>query len=173
MKRSMSMFVLLVAAVAIPMGCTPEATKKMESMGGQAASKAKDSAGDMVKTTGMSDMLSKATGALASVEGGSEMLNSVTETFAKATSTFKGIIDVDSATAALPDINKLTETFGGFSDMFSKLPDAAKNAVSGVFTSALGDLKPIIDQVLAIPGVEAILKPAIEALLGKIGSFKA
>lgn len=173
MKRSFSAFVLLGSAVAVSMGCTPEATKKMESMGSEATSTAKTATGDMAKATGTSDVLGKVKDALGSVEGGSDMLKSVTETFAKATATFKGVTDVDSATAALPDITKLTESFGGFTEMFGKLPDAAKSAVAGVFTSALGDLKPILDKVLAIPGVDSILKPAIDALLAKIGEFKA
>ena len=173
MMRSISVFASLATALAVSMGCTPEATNKIEKMGTEDASTAKSAAGDMADATGMSDMLSKAKDALSSVEGGSDMLKSVTETFAKATSTFKGVTDADSATAALPDIDKLTESFGGFSEMFGKLPDVAKTAVIGVFTSALGDLKPILDKVLAIPGVESILKPAIDAMLAKIGSFKA
>ena len=169
MKRSICLFVMLMTTIVFPMGCTPETAKDM---GKDMAGKAKD-AGDMAKAAGMPDMLGKAQDALKSVEGGSDMLKSVTETFAKATSTFKGVTDADSATAALPEIGKLTESFGGFSDTFSKLPDSAKGAVSNVFKSALGDLKPILDKVLAIPGVESILKPAIDALLAKLGSFKA
>jgi hypothetical protein len=177
MKRSFGFCVVLMSLVSIPIGCSPEAVKESaantQAAAGQMAEKAKAAAGDMANATGLADLMGKAQEALKSVEGGSDMLKNVSETFAKATTTFKGVIDADSATAALPDITKLTESFGGFSDMYGKLPDAAKNAVSSVFTSALGDLKPILDKVLAIPGVEAILKPAIDALIEKIGSFKA
>ncbi len=181
MKRSFGFCVVLMSLVSIPMGCSPEAAKEMgkesaasaKAAADKMAEKTKAAAGEMASATGLGDLMGKAQDALKSVEGGSDMLKNVSEAFAKATSTFKGVTDADSATAALPDISKLTESFGGFSDMYGKLPDAAKSAVSSVFTSALGDLKPILDKVLAIPGVEAILKPAIDALLEKIGSFKA
>ena len=70
-------------------------------------------------------------------------------------------------------MDKLTESFGGMSEMFGKMPDAAKSALAGVFQSSLKQLQPIIDKVLAIPGVEAVLKPAIDALMSKLGNFKA
>ena len=181
MKRSFGFCVVLMSLVSIPMGCSPEAVKEMskeskanaKAAADKIAEKTKEAAGEMASATGLADLMGKAQDALKSVEGGSDMLKNVSETFAKATSTFKSVTDADSATAALPDISKLTESFGGFSDLYGKLPDAAKSAVSSVFASALGDLKPILDKVLAIPGVEAILKPAIDALLEKIGSFKA
>lgn len=58
-------------------------------------------------------------------------------------------------------------------DMFGKLPEGAKSAVAGIFQSSIGELKPIIAKVMAIPGVEAVLKPAIDAMLSKLGAFKA
>jgi len=181
MKRSFGFCVVLMSLVAVPMGCTPEAVKDMGKEGSasakaaarQMAEKTKAAPGEIASATGMADMMGKAQDELKSVEGGSDMLKNVSETFAKATATFKGVTDADSATAALPDISKLTESFGGFSDMYGKLPDAAKSAVSSVFASALGELKPIIDKVLAIPGVEAILKQPVDGMLEKIGSFKA
>ena len=60
----------------------------------------------------------------------------------------------------------MTNKFGG-------LPAAAKTAVAGIFESSLGELKPMLEKLLAIPGVEAILKPAIDALMEKLGAFKA
>ncbi len=173
MKRSLSLCVFLSALSAVQLGCSPEAANKMDTMGKDLPGKAKGAAGEMAKATGMDEMMGKATDALKSVEGGSDMLKSVTETFTKMTSKFSGITNADSATAALPDISKLTETFGGFTETFGKLPVAAKGAVSGVFASALEQLKPIMDKVLAIPGVESILKPAVDTLMSKLGAFKA
>ena len=144
----------------VSVGCSPEAAKEMTD---KAAASAKEAAGDIG---------GKATEALSGVEGGSEMLTKVTELFGTATKTLGGVKDADSATAALPELGKLTEGFGGMTEMFGKLPDAAKGAVSGVFKSSLGQLQPIIDKVMAIPGVEAILKPAIDALMSKLEAFK-
>jgi len=143
-----------------------ETTKEM-------AEEAKAAVGDAVKASGMSEMLAKATESLASVQGGSDMLKSVQESFGKLTSTLSGITNGETATAALPQISQLTESFGGMSDLFGKLPDAAKEAVSGVFGSAISELKPILDKIMAIPGVDSIIKPAIDALMAKLDSFKA
>lgn len=161
------------------LGCDTEVSKTGGSMSESAKAmtenmkdKAKDAVGDAVKASGMTDLLGKASEALASVEGGSDMLKNVQESFGSLTSTLSGISDGDSATAALPKLSQLTDSFGGMNDLFSKLPDAAKSAVSGVFSSSLGEIKPIIDKIMAIPGVESILKPAIDALMEKLAAFK-
>ncbi len=172
----------LVALIVLSVGCSPEVAKDMadKTAGGMAdAAKGVDAGASemMGKATevggSMSDMMGKATEALSGVEGGSDMLKQVTEMFGTATKTLSGITDADSATAALPDLGKLTEGFGGMSEMFGKLPDAAKVAVSGIFQSSIGQLKPIIDKIMAIPGVESIIKPAIDALMSKLDAFKA
>ncbi len=166
--------ILLAALAALMMltaGCSPEAAKDMASKAADdAAGAAKQAASDA--GAGMSDMMSKATKALAGVEGGSDMLKKVTEMFGKATSALGGVKDADSATAALPELSQLTDGFGGMSEMLGKMPDAAKVAVAGVFKSSIEQLKPIIDKVMALPGVEAVLKPAIEAMMSKLEAFK-
>jgi hypothetical protein len=182
MKRSFRYAVVLVFALMGPMGCTPEASNKVGEMGKGVADAAKGAAGDMKDAaksaagemaSGMSDMMGKATEALSSIEGGADMLKSIKESFSKITETFKGVKDEASASAALPQISKLTESFGGMSDMFGKLPDSAKGAVSGVFSSTLGELKPLVEKIMAIPGVESIIKPAVDALMAKLSTFKA
>jgi hypothetical protein len=162
---------VLAALFVVSVGCSPEASKDMakKATGGMAEA-ATDAAGDV--GGGMSDMMGKATEALSGVEGGSDMLKQVTEMFGTATKTLTGVKDTDSATAALPELGKLTEGFGGMTEMFGKMPDAAKGAVSSVFQSSLGQLKPIIENVMSIPGVEAILRPAIDALMSKLDAFK-
>ena len=165
-------FFALVALIVLSVGCSPDTAKKMtDNAAGGMADAAKGVAGDV--SAGMSDMMGKASEAMAGVEGGSDMLKQVSEMFGSATKTLSGVIDADSATAALPDLGKLTEGFGGMSEMFGKMPDAAKSAVSGIFQSSLSQLKPIIEKIMAIPGVETILKPAIEALMSKLDAFKA
>jgi len=176
-----SMFAL-VTLVVFSIGCSPEAAKEMtDKASGGMTDATTGAAGGMADATkgaaadvgsSMSGMMSKATEAIAGVEGGSEMLKQVAEMFGTATKTLSGVTDADSATAALPALGKLTEGFGGMTEMFGKMPDAAKGAVSGVFQTSIGQLKPIIDKIMAIPGVEAILKPAIDALMSKLEAFK-
>lgn len=198
MKRSWTS-IALVAIVSVPMlGCTPEAAKKAEEMNKEAVSAAKDAAEsakdaaqsaasaaqdaataakemakDAVASAGLDDLYKKATESLASVEGGEAMLKGIQESLGKITSTLASVTDGDTAKAAAPVVSQLTETFGSMSDSFGKLPDAAKGVVSNIFSTAAKDLKPMIDKVLAIPGVEEVLKPALEALLAKLNEFKA
>jgi hypothetical protein len=150
-----------------------DATKGMTEATKTMAEEAKAAVGDAIKASDVSEMLGKATEALASVEGGTDMLKNVQESFGKLTSTLSAITDGESATAALPRLSQLTESFGGMSDLFGKLPDAAKGAVSGVFGSAISELKPMLDKIMAIPGVDAIIKPAIDTLMAKLNAFKA
>jgi len=173
MNRSLSVFCVLIISALAPLGCTPESSTKVGEMGKGMADTAKEVAGDAAKASGMSDLLGKATEALSSVEGGADMLKNVKDSFGKITETLKGVTDSSSASSALPEITKLTETFGGMTEMFGKLPESAKSAVAGVFTSAVGELKPMLEKIMAIPGVESVLKPAIDALMAKLGTFKA
>lgn len=194
MKRCKIVLSAMLVSSAVLVGCTPEpattgetpnqkasstaqgmadATKGMKEATKTMAEEAKAAVGDAIKASGMSEMLSKATEALASVEGGSDMLKNVQESFGKLTSTLSSITDGETATAALPQLSQLTESFGGMNDLFGKLPDAAKGAVSGVFGSAISELKPILDKIMAIPGVDAIIKPAIDGLMAKLDAFKA
>lgn len=166
-----SMFATGMVATFISLaGCgdtTKQITEKAASAGNAAADAASGAA------AGAGDLMGKATEALSGVEGGSEMLKQASEMFSKITSTLGTVKDADTATAALPELGKLTEGFGGMTEMFGKMPDAAKSAVAGVFKSSIEQLKPILDKVLAIPGVDAILKPAVDALMSKLDAFKA
>ena len=161
------------ASMAESAASMANATKGMTEATKTMAEEAKAAVGDAIKASDISEMLGKATEALASVEGGTDMLKNVQESFGKLTSTLSAITDGESATAALPRLSQLTESFGGMSDLFGKLPDAAKGAVSGVFGSAISELKPMLDKIMAIPGVDAIIKPAIDTLMAKLNAFKA
>lgn len=155
----------LMVALAFSIGCSPEAAK-------QAADKAAAKAKEATSEVG-AELANKATEALSGVEGGSDMLKQATEMFGKLTGTLSEVKDADTANNAVGEITKLTEGFGGMTDMFGKMPDAAKSAVAGVFGESVAKLKPIIEKVMAIPGVEAVLKPAIDGLMSKLEAFKA
>jgi hypothetical protein len=139
----------------------------------EAAEVSKDLVSDAVSKSGVTDVLSKAKEALASVEGGEEMLEKVQSSFASLSGLLSGITDEASATSALGEISKLTESFGGMNELFGKLPESVKSVVSQLFDSSLGDIKPMLEKVMAIPGVESIIKPAVDALMAKLAEFKA
>lgn len=170
MRRS-SLTLAALALSPVFLGCTPE-TKPMPSPSDMASS-AKEMGGKAMEATGMKDLLSKATESLSSVEGGADMLKGITDSFGEITKALGSVKDEATATAALPELSKLAETFGGMTDKFGGLPAAAKTAVAGIFESSLGELKPMLEKIMAIPGVQAILKQAIDALMEKLGAFKA
>jgi hypothetical protein len=139
----------------------------------EAVSEAKDAVKEAAANSGVADVLTKAKEALASVEGGSDMLEKVQGSFGTLSKLLGDIKDEATAGTAVADLNKLTESFGGMTELFGKLPDSAKGMVGQLFESSLSDIKPIIDKVMAIPGVEAVIKPAIDALMAKLAEFKA
>ena len=111
------------------------------------------------------------TSTVASATDGMEMPDvggigeSLTGVFGSATDTFSGINDAESATAAIPALedvgSKLTEMGG----MFDKVPEAARGPLSSIASDGLGKLQPIIDKVLALPGVGSILEPIVGPIL--------
>lgn len=167
-RRFLALASTLFVVLVFNSGCSPEDAKKAAD---SAANKAKEAAAEA--SAGASDLAGKASEALSGVEGGSELLKQATELLGKVTTTISGVKDTDTATAAAGELGKLTEGFSGLTDVFGKLPDTAKSAVAGVFKNSLDQLKPIIEKVLAIPGVEAVLKPTIDSLMSKLEGFKA
>ena len=91
--------------------------------------------------------------------------------FGKLTDTFKGITDVPSAEAAVPGLKDLAGILDGYKTTANKLPAAGKATVKEMVGTNLGTLQPIIDTVLAIPGVGDILRPIVEPMLKTLGSL--
>lgn len=95
----------------------------------------------------------------------------VTGLFGKLTDTFKGITDVSSAEAAVPGLKDLAGILDGYKATADKLPEAGKATVKEMVGTNLGTLQPIIDTVLAIPGVGDILRPIVEPMLKTLGAL--
>jgi hypothetical protein len=176
MKKTITSAMLMGLCVFVvgcdkPAGNRTMTTQEMAAKNGSTAGGAMDKASEMMDKG--ADLMGQAKDALGSVEGGSDMLKNVTDSFSSLTKLLGDVKDEASATSAVPEINKIADSFGGMTEMYGKLPDAAKGVVGKLFEKSLGDLKPIIDKILAIPGVESIIKPAIDALMSKLGAFKA
>lgn len=91
--------------------------------------------------------------------------------FGKLTDTFKGITDVPTAEAAVPGLKDLAGILDGYKATADKLPEAGKATVKEMVGTNLGTLQPIIDTVLAIPGVGDILRPIVEPMLKTLSSL--
>ncbi len=88
-----------------------------------------------------------------------------------ATERLSEIKDVDSAKAALPSLTRLSDRLASLSEMTDTLPDATRESIAKISSENYGKLEKIIEQVLAIPGVEPILGPIIGGMTTKLDAF--
>lgn len=160
-------------------GCTQETIKKAEDAAQNAAAQAGDAAQNAAAQAAstaqnsLNESMNEALNSVRGVEGGEELVTSIRDMVGSVASTLAGITDEKTATSAVPELNKFSDSLSKMSETFAKLPGPAKEVLAKVFETALGDMKPQIEKILALPGVEAVIKPAIDTLLEKFGSFKA
>ena len=112
-------------------------------------------------TDAVSAAVEKATDAIDLTAFGGDM----TGLFGKLTDSFKGITDVPTAEAAVPGLKDLAGILEGYKATADKLPETGKATVKEMVGTNLGILQPIIETVLAIPGVGDILRPIVEPML--------
>jgi hypothetical protein len=85
--------------------------------------------------------------------------------------TLQGVSDATSAKAALPNLNKSTAELDKLRELSGKLPVDGKTVLAAFVTAARPSIEQLFDKVLAIPGVDAVAKPAIEALRAKLDAL--
>lgn len=93
------------------------------------------------------------------------LLGSMSESLGK-------VKDVDTAKAALPELEAMDKQLQGLSSGLGAMPDTLKTKLAEMVTGLLPDFQTKIDQVLAIPGVSEILKPIIDQVMMKIAALK-
>ena len=142
-----------------------EGQKKGEALAEKAAVKGAEAV--KATTNAVSAAVEKATDAIDLTAFGGD----VTGLFGKLTDSFKGITDVPSAEAAVPGLKDLAGILEGYKVTADKLPEAGKATVKEMVGTNLGILQPIIDTVLAIPGVGDILRPIVEPMLKTLGTL--
>lgn len=89
----------------------------------------------------------------------------ITGVFDDAKGTLEGITDAASASAALPQLNDISGQVSGLSDMVGSVPEAARGPLSGIVSSGLEALKPVIEKVGAIPGVGDVINPVVQPII--------
>lgn len=146
-----------------------EGQKAGEALAEKAAAQVADAGAEAVKTTtdAVAAVVENATDAIDLTAFGGDM----TGLFGKLTDSFKGITDVPSAEAAVPGLKDLAGILEGYKATADKLPEAGKATVKEMVGTNLGTLQPIIDTVLAIPGVGDILRPIVEPMLKTLSAF--
>jgi hypothetical protein len=85
--------------------------------------------------------------------------------------TLQGITDAATAKDALPNLEKSTADLDKVRELSGKLPIDGKTALAALVTAARPSIDQLFDKVLAIPGVDAVAKPAIDALRAKLDAL--
>ena len=84
---------------------------------------------------------------------------------------FSGITDTASAEAAAPALEAASDQLAGLSDLAGQLPDQAQGVFGTVVTTALGSLRPMIENAIEASGAGSILQPIADKILGSLESM--
>ena len=79
-----------------------------------------------------------------------------------------GIKDEASAQAALPELNQAESRFEQLNGLLSQLPPEARQALAAAIAGIRPTLDQLMDKALAIPGVGAIIQPAVDAIRSEL-----
>jgi hypothetical protein len=85
--------------------------------------------------------------------------------FTGLTKALSGVTDIDSAKAALPDLEKLAPMLSTLETEAGNLPADEKPAFAEVIGKNLGLVQKVIDTVMAIPGVKELLGPVVTPMV--------
>ena len=116
-----------------------------------------------VDVSGAGTEATEAAGAASGAVG--ELSGKFGDFFGSTTSTLEGITDADSATAALPDLEKAGESLGGLSTMVADGGDGAKSAVSGALTEGMDKLGPVVEKLQGDSGIWGVLEPVVGPMM--------
>jgi len=144
-----------------------EATAKATEMTGKAADtvkdvaeKAKDAAA--AATENLDELLGDA---------GVALKGKFTDYFSGLTGALDGIKDADTAKAALPKLEEMEGSLGGLIGSVKDLPEAARPFFNEMVAGSQKAIADKVTSVLGLPGVEEILKPVLDKIIGLIGGF--
>lgn len=84
-----------------------------------------------------------------------------------------GISNVDAAKIALPKLGDLNAQIDNLTPVVSSLPQSARDTIAGLASKAMQALQANIDRVIAIPGVESVIGPAVEVMKKKLRALGA
>jgi hypothetical protein len=94
-------------------------------------------------------------------------------TFSSLTESLTGIKDTQSAEAALPKLKDIGDRLNGAKSALEGLPESGRSTILAQVKAALSKLKELADKVLAVAGVGDKIRPAVEAIMGKLNALVA
>jgi hypothetical protein len=96
---------------------------------------------------------------LAGVDVGKEIAGG----FENLRTALEGITDADSAKAALPKLQSPKGQIDKVNGLIGQLSQEQRKILAGLVNQFMPTLNPLVDRVLAIPGVAELIKPIIDA----------
>ena len=82
-----------------------------------------------------------------------------------------GIKDEATAQSAVSGLTKATSEFDQLDGLLNQLTPETRKTLAEIFASIKPNLAQLMDRVLAIPGVGAIIKPAVDAINAKLDAL--
>ncbi len=105
--------------------------------------------------------------------GGVDVGKQTNDNLSSLRTTLSGVTDVDSAKAALPKLQQVTDQFGKTDGMIGSLSADQRKALADMVTPTMPAVNQLFDKVLAIPGVDQVLKPTIDTVKAKLAPLTA
>ena len=86
-------------------------------------------------------------------------------------SSLEGIRDELTAQVAMPELTKADSQFDQLRGLLGQLPPEARKTLADLVAAVRPSLDQLIDKALAIPGVGAVIKPAVDAIRSKLDAL--
>lgn len=102
--------------------------------------------------------------------GNVDVAQTLTDSLGTLKTSLEGVSDAASAQTALPQLQNVTAEIDKVGAVISNATAEQRTAVKGLIDPIVAQINPVIDRVLAIPGVEA-LKPTIDGIKAKLASI--
>lgn len=102
---------------------------------------------------------------------GDNALATMTGVFKKANKTLRGIKDVDSAKAAVPEIEEITNSVGAVGKVLGSVPAPAKEQIKKAIVDFAPKFQGMAEKAMAIPGVQPIIEPKLNELVNQLDGF--
>ena len=81
------------------------------------------------------------------------------------------IKDAASAQATLPTLTKASSEFDQLAGLLDQLSPENRKMLTDAFASIRPNLDHLLDKALAVPGVEAVIRPALDTIRSKLGTL--
>lgn len=104
--------------------------------------------------------------------GGVDIGKQASDSLSSLRTTLSGVTDVDSAKAALPKLQQVTDQIDKTNGMIGSLSADQRKVLANLVSPTMSEVNQLFDKVLAIPGVAGVLKPTLDTMKAKLANLK-